>query len=294
MTIRIMSVIMRSTLVGLSQIAFAQVQAVVPVESPEHQNTHAQETKDAAFLREIRLGHQELSLALELGNDQLNLANDGLKNDIAGLEGRPEDKDFGQLLVDRFLIDQDKNAIKINNWFAQVWFNGGSKELQAKLLEVEKTFEVAQTQCRPLADGSIVPSTTLKEAKDNCANLQKIFETVGGYQIKLSIPPPTIFHHRANLDSVGEKLLREDKIQLSHDSASGHVKQIKKELINGDTNCINLDMQIWLQEILDADGKAESVKSTLGDLRDMMITVRQQIGTLQADERRRLFAVENQ
>lgn len=129
--------VVMSILIGLTQIAPAQNETRT---SPENDK--------GLLLREIRFGNRELSLPSRLINDKLILTNDGLENDIAHLEGRDQDQDFVRIKIDRLLIDQDKAAIQIAQWFAQVWSNTGNKELQRKLsADADNQFEDADQKC---------------------------------------------------------------------------------------------------------------------------------------------------
>jgi hypothetical protein len=224
-------------LIGLTQIGFAQTQTP----------TSAANDKED-LLRTLRFGNRELNLPLRLQNDELGLKNHGLDNDIAQLQGRPEDKDLARIAVDRFLIEQDKAAITVANSFAQVW-STGDHELQRKLFDAEKQFDEADKNCHPgsnrASEESSVPAATLEEAEANCARFHSIYLMVSRYQITVSVPPPSIFKHSNTLNSTGEKLLQADNLQLKRDMAAHRPAR----LILGDQMVIGLDKQLWLQEI---------------------------------------------
>jgi len=152
----------------------------------------AQTEEDA---RIIRFGFREISP--KLGNDEMRLKIQVLKNRNAQLERRPDDIDLVRIAVDRYLIEQDKDAIKVSNWFAQVWSDTGDKELQRKLSDIEKQFDEADRKChhndKELDDSTV--SVTLATTNANCVDVHKIYLVVSQYQIKIAIPPPSIFKH---------------------------------------------------------------------------------------------------
>jgi hypothetical protein len=294
MTIRIKSVVMViSTVIGLTQIGSAH--KPLPVSTLE--------SDKESFLRRIRFGNRELNLPSRLRNDELELKYRGLENDIEP-EVRSEGRDLERITVDQFRLDQDKAAIKVGNWFAQVWSNPGDKELQRKLSDVEKRFDKADGRCRPRSDASdrfgdetTAPTNALEETAANCADFNELYSMVNHYQIKVSAPPPTVFKHRNTL-TTGEQLLHADTLQLAVDTVAHLSTQLKTELINCDRGLIDVDKIIWLQEIFHADTlkyNNEHATNKMADNLGLILLVtdmRQNLAGTGQQKRQQLLAIE--
>jgi hypothetical protein len=278
------AVVVLFILIGLSQLGFAQ------------HKTPASPDKDA-LLRWIRFGYRELNLPPRLQNDDLRLKNHLLDNDIARLEG--QDMDLVRTTIDRYVIDQDKIAIKVANWFAQAWSSTGNTDLQLKLFDVEGRFDDAIEQCRPDSSGDAEDAVTLEEVEGRCRNLHDIELAVRQYGIKVSVPPPTVFKHTNTL-MTGEKLLRADKMRLALDMATHRPTRINKLLIDGDQRLIGLDKLIWLLEL----SYENTVKSNKAhpetpvaidlDLVTSTTNLRQQVSDLENDTRQKLLNIKTQ
>jgi len=279
-------VIVMSTLIGLTQIGSAQ--KTIPASTDE--------TDKEPLLRKIRFGNRELNLSSRLRNDELELKNQASESDIAQLEGRPE------RTADHSLLDQDKAAIKVGNWFAQIWSSTGDKALQRRLSDVEKRFDRADGKCRPhsgasdhSADETTVLANALEESTASCAEFNELYSIVSQYQINVSAPPPSVFQH-GNTLTIGEELLRADKLQLTFDTAAHLSTQIKIKLINSDQGLIDLDKIIWLQEIFHADTVKYNNKHATNmitdnlDLIQLVTDMRQDLAETGKQERQELLA----
>jgi hypothetical protein len=206
--------------------------------------TIEQEEQDS---RSVRFGHRELTLAVELRNDELQLKNDGLDNEIARLQGDAENS--VRIIVDRFLVEQDKAAIEIAGKLNRVWHWRSNAGLQAKLYDVEKQgFDDAQLRCRPdhAPDVSRPNFDTLGEAETACSDLHTIYLMVSRYQIK-GEPVPSLFSRSST--TVGAKLLHDDTAQKKKDMESRLPAEIKNRLVSTETFLIEMDKTLWLTEI---------------------------------------------
>jgi hypothetical protein len=248
--------------------------------------------KDAeALVRKVRFGNRELALPSALRVDQLQLAGDGLDNDIAQLEGR--DKDLARITIDQFVIEHDKAAIQVSNWFAVIWSKTGDKELQDKLRETEKQFDEAQEKCRPHRDKREA-FETLEEAEAACSGLHEIYRTVSQYHINSSVTPSVFKDDTARRTRAGYKLLMADELQSRVDAASHRPEKIKKDLIRYDQLLIDTDKLIWLQEILDADTvkyNAEHKEHPMAasvDFEKMLIGYRRDLAAICVQEQKEL------
>jgi hypothetical protein len=247
------------------------------------------------LLRKIHFGNRELHLPSQLQNDELQVANDGLENDTARLEG--QEQDSARITIDRYLVEQTKAAIQISNSFALVWSKDGDKELQRKLSEAEAQFDIANDNCHPHSESGRVRFERLEEAEAACASLHQIYVAVSRYQINTTNVPSIFKDDAVHATRTGYKLLMADSQQLKLDMAGRFRQDVKKALINNDQALINMDRMIWLQEILHADTIQFNAKhpehpmADTVDLVKMTLQLRQQIATLNAEERRKLLGL---
>jgi hypothetical protein len=210
--------------------------------------TAEQEEQDS---RRLRFGDRETQLRELLESDNIILKNVELKNNLARIEGTPED--LTRIEIDRFLVAQDEIATKVTNLLARVWYRSGNKELQPKLFDIEKQlFDEAYKECNPLLRKGSVYSN-LEDAKNNCADLGQIYETVGQYKIK-GEPVPSFFTEIGSSPKTYAKWLRDDIMQLKKDTAITipakiEIRNEKEKLILRDEIIIEGDEVLWNSEL---------------------------------------------
>ena len=172
------------------------------------------------------------------------MTNDGLDNQIAKLEGGSPNPSI--IALDRFVIDQDKEAIQTANKFAQIWFGSGDKRTQTRLIDAELEFDAAVKRCVPTNDAA---TATLEEYRSNCIDLHKIALKVGTYTSKALTVPSVFKDAITGNPTAAQNLLRADNLQLKKDLMSSRSEEIKKVLILNDQLLISADKQLRLVEI---------------------------------------------
>jgi hypothetical protein len=202
--------------------------------------------------RSIRFGEREIQLRQLLRIDETNLETAAIENEIARRDGTPQD--LTRFEINRFLVAQDKIAIKVSNLLARVWYRSGNKELQPKLFDIEKQlFDEAHKKCNYQSKDPIY--FHLEDAENACADLDQIYETVSHYEIKGELVP-SFFAESSTSPKMYAKWLRADILQLKKDSATIipakiQIRNEKEKLILDDQSLIDVDEMIWNITLID-------------------------------------------
>lgn len=210
----------------------ANVRSGYSAEDEEHDN------------RRVRFGWRELNLPSQLRNDELQVKADELKIEISRLRGHLLNSK--QLVLHRYLVEQDKLAIRISNKLAQIWLGSGNESAQVVTAEIEQQFDTYVERCIPPHSEA---NMTMESLKRSCTNLHQIGIKIDG--LKLSeAPVPSVFDEVLTVDlTVAQRLIQSDELQLEADRSSSWPTDLKFKLIEGDKTVIAIDKQVRLIEI---------------------------------------------
>ena len=226
------------------------------------------ELDERHLLRRIRFGERELHLPQQLKNDELVVVNDKLDVKIAKLEGREPDTD--RVLIDQFVADQSKAAIKDATVFAQIYHLSSSPAQE--LAELDAKLDDADEKCHANDDEKhLVIFASLADAQSACADLQAISSAVNSHHIATPLGWISVYKEDAAYRTrTGYKLLLADTEQMKLDEASRLDPAAKKMLIRSDRSLLTDDKQIWLTEMSEQETlefNAKHPEHQMGDMK---------------------------
>jgi hypothetical protein len=223
------------------------------------------------LLRRIRFGERELHLPMQLENDELAVTNDRLEIKIANLENGEPDTD--RVLIDQFVADQTKAAIKDATAFAQMYHLSSSPAQE--LVELDNKFDDANEKCHPVdAEKHPVIFTSMAEAQSACSDLRAISSAITSHHIATPQAWVSVYKEDPGYQSrTGYKLFVADTAQLRRDEVGYIDPKAKKLLIQSDRSLLIDDKQIWLTEMSEQETLEFNVKHPEYQMGDMNETL---------------------
>ena len=252
---------MRKSLVAL--LTLSLIRAAAQVSTTEFDEQH--------LLRRIRFGQRELHLPQQLENNNLTVANDKLDLKIATLEHREPDTD--RVLIDQFLADQTKAAIRDAMVFAQM-YHVSSSPVQA-LVKLDEKFDDADARCHPLdAEKHSAVFRNMAEAQSACGDLMAISSALTSHHVAIPQAWPSVYKEDVDYRTrTGYRLLVADREQLRRDEASHIDSNAKRLLIMYERSALIDDKQIWLTEMVEQETIDFNAKHPEHQMADMSGTL---------------------
>jgi hypothetical protein len=233
----------------LATMIFSFVGATAQVSTVELDKQH--------LLRRIRFGYREIHLPQQLHNDELRVTNDQLNVKIANLQGG--EPDTNHVLIDQYVTDETKAAIKDAKVFAQMYHLSSSPT--PELVDLESRLDSANEKCHPRDADQPVVFTSMREAQSACSELSAISTELTALHFVTPQEWVSVYDEDPGYRTrTGYKFFVADTKQMKLDEASHINPKAKKFLLRNDGSLLDDDRQIWLAEMSEQDTLEFNVK----------------------------------